>query len=207
MTILESMTQNYNSFTKLGKKLADYCFSHAKEVAYQSISTLAEESGVSEATITRTDDDAKPNQFEFRKADAVINFALNTALGAVARQNGYNSALEQYNSAKAAYEQYLDDVLESVRVVRRDLGNERLVGDGLSALGGSQFTDVVVSYGVDIRCSRGVVGDDAGNRARIHSLDFDLVSEIGMGGKIFVAYFLIEFSRLFADPDTDHSVV
>ena len=45
-------------------------------------------------------------------ADAVINFALNTALGAVARQNGYNSALEQYNSAKAAYEQYLDDVAE-----------------------------------------------------------------------------------------------
>ena len=29
---------------------------------------------VSEATITRTDDDAKPNQFEFRKADAVVNF-------------------------------------------------------------------------------------------------------------------------------------
>ena len=29
---------------------------------------------VSDATITRTDDDAKPNQFEFRKADAVVNF-------------------------------------------------------------------------------------------------------------------------------------
>ena len=29
---------------------------------------------VSEATITRADDEAKPNQFEFRKADAVVNF-------------------------------------------------------------------------------------------------------------------------------------
>ena len=29
---------------------------------------------VSKATITRVDDEAKPNQFEFRKADAVVNF-------------------------------------------------------------------------------------------------------------------------------------
>ena len=39
-----------------------------------NFSRLASALGVSDATITRTDDDAKPNQFEFRKADAVVNF-------------------------------------------------------------------------------------------------------------------------------------
>ena len=51
--ILVSMTEKYSSFTKLGKQLADYCFSHTREVEYLSITSLAEQSGVSEATITR----------------------------------------------------------------------------------------------------------------------------------------------------------
>ena len=51
--ILVSMTEKYNSFTRLGKQLADYCFDHTREVEYLSITSLAELSGVSEATITR----------------------------------------------------------------------------------------------------------------------------------------------------------
>lgn len=51
--ILEAITENYHSFTRSGKKLADYIFNHSSDAQYLSISTLAEESGVSEATITR----------------------------------------------------------------------------------------------------------------------------------------------------------
>jgi len=51
--ILEAITEQYHSFTKSGKKLADYVFKHSTEAQYLSISTLAENSGVSEATITR----------------------------------------------------------------------------------------------------------------------------------------------------------
>lgn len=51
--ILESITEQYNSFTRLGKQLSDYIFAHVSEAQYLSISALAENSGVSEATITR----------------------------------------------------------------------------------------------------------------------------------------------------------
>ena len=51
--ILESMTAQYHSLTRSGKKLADYIFAHTGEAQYFSISTLAENSGVSEASITR----------------------------------------------------------------------------------------------------------------------------------------------------------
>lgn len=51
--ILNSITEEYHSLTRSGKKLADYIFEHTGEAQYLSISTLAENSGVSEATITR----------------------------------------------------------------------------------------------------------------------------------------------------------
>lgn len=51
--ILESITAQYHSLTRSGKKLADYIFAHTGETQYFSISTLAENSGVSEASITR----------------------------------------------------------------------------------------------------------------------------------------------------------
>lgn len=51
--ILEAITEQYHSLTRSGKKLADYIFDHASDTQYLSISTLAENSGVSEATITR----------------------------------------------------------------------------------------------------------------------------------------------------------
>ena len=51
--ILESITAQYHSLTRSGKKLADYIFAHTGEAQYFSISTLAENSGVSEASITR----------------------------------------------------------------------------------------------------------------------------------------------------------
>lgn len=52
-TILEAITEKYHSLTRSGKKLADYIFGHTSETQYLSISTLAEKSGVSEASITR----------------------------------------------------------------------------------------------------------------------------------------------------------
>ena len=52
--ILESITAQYHSLTRSGKKLADYIFAHTGEAQYFSISTLAENSGVSEASITRS---------------------------------------------------------------------------------------------------------------------------------------------------------
>lgn len=51
--ILNSITEQYHSLTRSGKKLADYIFAHTGDTQYLSISTLAEKSGVSEATITR----------------------------------------------------------------------------------------------------------------------------------------------------------
>lgn len=51
--ILESITEQYHSLTRSGKKLADYIFNHTSETQYLSISALAEKSSVSEATITR----------------------------------------------------------------------------------------------------------------------------------------------------------
>lgn len=51
--ILESITEKYPSMTRSGKKLADYVFNHTSEAQYLPISALAENSGVSEATITR----------------------------------------------------------------------------------------------------------------------------------------------------------
>lgn len=51
--VLESITEQYHSLTRSGKKLADYIFSHTTETQYLSITTLAENCDVSEATITR----------------------------------------------------------------------------------------------------------------------------------------------------------
>ena len=51
--ILDSMTEQYNKLTRSGKKLADYIFSNTAGAQYMSITSLAENCGVSEATITR----------------------------------------------------------------------------------------------------------------------------------------------------------
>ena len=51
--ILDSIADRYNSLTRSGKKLADYILSHKSEAQYMSITSLAEASRVSEATITR----------------------------------------------------------------------------------------------------------------------------------------------------------
>ncbi len=51
--ILEQITEQYHSLTRSGKKLADYIFSNTHEAQYLSISSLAENCGVSEASITR----------------------------------------------------------------------------------------------------------------------------------------------------------
>lgn len=51
--ILEVITEQYHSLTRSGKKLADYIFANTYHVQYMSISNLAENSGVSEASITR----------------------------------------------------------------------------------------------------------------------------------------------------------
>lgn len=53
INILDAIKEQYPSFTKSGKKLADYIFTNSANVQYLSISVLAERSGVSEATVTR----------------------------------------------------------------------------------------------------------------------------------------------------------
>ena len=40
-SILDSITEQYHSLTKSGKKLADYVFSHTTETQYLSITSLA----------------------------------------------------------------------------------------------------------------------------------------------------------------------
>ncbi len=50
--ILEYITEQYHSLTRSGKKLADYIFTNTSTAQYLSISTLAENSGVSEALPT-----------------------------------------------------------------------------------------------------------------------------------------------------------
>ena len=51
--ILDSIASQYSSLTRSSKKLADYILTHKSEAQYMSITTLAEASCVSEATITR----------------------------------------------------------------------------------------------------------------------------------------------------------
>lgn len=52
-SILDSITEKYNSLTKSGKKLANYILANTYDTQYLSITSLADNSGVSEATITR----------------------------------------------------------------------------------------------------------------------------------------------------------
>lgn len=51
--ILDAVTEHYNTLTRSGKKLADYILANKSNVQYMSITSLAESSNVSEATITR----------------------------------------------------------------------------------------------------------------------------------------------------------
>lgn len=51
--ILEIITAQYHSLTRSSQKLADYILANAHDAQYMSISSLAENSGVSEASITR----------------------------------------------------------------------------------------------------------------------------------------------------------
>lgn len=51
--ILDSISNQYSAMTRSSKKLSDYIFSNKSMVQYMSITSLAEASGVSEATITR----------------------------------------------------------------------------------------------------------------------------------------------------------
>lgn len=52
-SFLDSLTERYSTLTRSEKKLAGYIFANSTEVQYLSINSLAENSGVSEATITR----------------------------------------------------------------------------------------------------------------------------------------------------------
>lgn len=52
-SILDSITEKYSSLTKSGKKLANYILANRLDTQYLSITSLANNSGVSEATITR----------------------------------------------------------------------------------------------------------------------------------------------------------
>lgn len=53
LNILDEISNQHNTMTRSAKKLADYIFSNKSMVQYMSITSLAEASGVSEATITR----------------------------------------------------------------------------------------------------------------------------------------------------------
>ncbi|MEG0179910.1 MAG: MurR/RpiR family transcriptional regulator, partial [Oscillospiraceae bacterium] len=51
--IMDTMTSKYNSLTKSGKKVADYIFANRLEVQFMSITALADECNVAEATVFR----------------------------------------------------------------------------------------------------------------------------------------------------------
>lgn len=52
-SFFDSLTEHYSTLTRSEKKLAGYIFANPTEVQYLSINSLAEGSGVSQATITR----------------------------------------------------------------------------------------------------------------------------------------------------------
>lgn len=52
-SILELITERYYSLTRSSQKLADYILTHTHDSQYMSITSLAENCGVSEASITR----------------------------------------------------------------------------------------------------------------------------------------------------------
>lgn len=49
----ETIALHYDHLTKSSRKIADYLLAHAEEAQYLSISSLARECGVAEATIFR----------------------------------------------------------------------------------------------------------------------------------------------------------
>lgn len=51
--VLDNMTNVYPTLTKSSKKIADYIFAHKTEAQYMSITSLSEECGVADATISR----------------------------------------------------------------------------------------------------------------------------------------------------------
>ena len=51
--VLDAMTSAYGSLTKAGRRVADYIFANPVDAQYMSITSLAEECGVAEATISR----------------------------------------------------------------------------------------------------------------------------------------------------------
>lgn len=51
--VMEELARHYERLTKSGKKVADYVFAHHRDPQFMSITSLAEECGVAEATIFR----------------------------------------------------------------------------------------------------------------------------------------------------------
>lgn len=51
--VFDAMTEHYNTLTRSGRKVADYIYANKHEAQYMSITALAEECGVAEATIFR----------------------------------------------------------------------------------------------------------------------------------------------------------
>lgn len=117
VNILEAITEQYHSLTKSGKKLADYIFAHASEAQYLSISVLAENSSVSEATITRFCRGlglSGYNDFKLALAKAALNTDLGEPSGSpqtIASDDSLNSIFHKVHDASVAS---LNETLELV---------------------------------------------------------------------------------------------
>lgn len=79
--VFEYIGSNYHQFTASEKKIADYVLKKRQEVQYMSISEFAEETGVSEATISRFCKSLgmrSYSEFKLEIAKAVANVSMET---------------------------------------------------------------------------------------------------------------------------------
>lgn len=107
--ILHAISSRYNFLTKSGKKLADYVLTNKFRVQYMSISSLAEHSQVSEATITRFCKELGISGYnslklELAKANVALNHEFDSSMeiGTIAESDSFTTICKKLFSRNVA---------------------------------------------------------------------------------------------------------
>lgn len=118
--VLDTLTATYSSLTKSAKKVADYIFANMTETQYMSITSLAEDCGVADATVSRFCKTLGYNGYnEFKLALAKssgvkINEIGTEVSGKVTSQDLFSAMAEKlYNTNIEALNQTLHKVDEA----------------------------------------------------------------------------------------------
>lgn len=118
--VLSSMSNQYNQLTKSGKKVANYIFDHKVETQYMSITSLAEECSVAEATIfrfCRILGFTGYNDFKLALAKSIGNETAAADLGKVLPQDSILGICQKLYAANVASITETMDFLDEKAVV------------------------------------------------------------------------------------------